>query len=648
MNRDSSAPTGATPTGSHAPLLWPPPQSLHLHGGTVQLPANGVIVLSAGDETPRLAMAARAVQAGLRAHAGVDWPLIAGAFGVGDAEYVLSLSVVPGATSHAQGAVLQVTAQRADLVASTAAGLFHAMQTLRQLARACGGVWPLLSLRDEPDLPNRGFMLDISRDRVPTFERLLQWVDLLASLKVNQLQLYTEHTFAYRNHPEVWAKASPLTGDEILALDAYCRERFIELVPNQNTFGHMRRWLVLDRYRDLAEAPDGCDTRWGRFTQPFSLNPGDPRSLDLVSGLLDELLPHFSSRQVNVGLDETVDLGEGRSRAAVQERGIGPVFLEYLLKVVGEVKRRGRTAQVWGDIIMEHPELVGQLPRDLIALEWGYEADHRFDDHAARYAASGVPFYLCPGTSSWNSVVGRTDNALENVRNAARNCKKHGAVGLLMTDWGDNGHWQPPTVSLLPLAFGAAAAWNVDATCAPGAEETLVAAADLHLLQDEARVLAAAALALGRLHALLPLQTFNSGVLFHFLQLIEGDAHGPAGTMGQGILQRASSDAWRAGFVAVLQEVDRLQSMLDVAHPQAQVAADMVPELRWAAAMMRHAATRGLWLLDGRPAAQAEALHTDARTLLETYTALWMRNSRPGGFEESVALLRALCDSYTA
>lgn len=67
------------------------------------------------------------------------------------------------------------------------------------------------------------------------------------------------------------------------------------------------------RYRDLAEAPDGCDTRWGHFDEPFSLNPTSPRSMDLVVDLLDDLLPHFSSRQMNAGLDEPVDVAKAQA-----------------------------------------------------------------------------------------------------------------------------------------------------------------------------------------------------------------------------------------------------------------------------------------------------------------------------------------------
>lgn len=104
-------------------------------------------------------------------------------------------------------------------------------------------------------------------------QTLKMLVDDLATLKVNQLQLYMEHTFAYRGHEEVWRDSSPYTGtiqiyrygshfsnlisllsvDDILELDSYCRERFIQLVPNQNSFGHFHRWLKHDNYRKYAE-----------------------------------------------------------------------------------------------------------------------------------------------------------------------------------------------------------------------------------------------------------------------------------------------------------------------------------------------------------------------------------------------------------
>ena len=307
-----------------------------------------------------------------------------------------------------------------------------------------------------------------------------------------------------------------MTGEQILALDAYCRERFIELVPNQNTFGHMRRCLIHPQYRHLAECPDGCDTSWGRFEQPFSLAPAEPGSLELVSGLLNELLPHFSSRQVNIGADETVDVesAQGRSAALVKEMGYGRVYLDYLLKVYEQVKAHGRTMQFWGDIVMEQPELVPELPRDLIALEWGYEAGHAFDEHGARYATSGVPFYVCPGTSSWRTLAGRTDNALGNLENAARNGLKHGAVGYLVTDWGDEGHWQPLPVSYLGFVYGAALGWCSEANLGMD----LARALDVFAFQDKAGVMGRLAYDLGNIYKAPGVIEDNSSLLFNILQ----------------------------------------------------------------------------------------------------------------------------------
>jgi N-acetyl-beta-hexosaminidase len=205
---------------------------------------------------------------------------------------------------HAQGYTLEVAPDGAiTIVGNDPAGLFYGKQTLKQIERQCEGApLPVIRIADHPDFPVRGVMLDISRDKVPTMQTLFALVDQFAELKLNQLQLYTEHTFAYAGHETVWKDASPMTGDEIRQLDRYCQERFIELVPNQNSFGHLERWFKHPHYHHLAEQPAGFVFPWGnRMPTGFSLNPTDPRSLQFVEGLFDQLLPNFSSRLFNVG-----------------------------------------------------------------------------------------------------------------------------------------------------------------------------------------------------------------------------------------------------------------------------------------------------------------------------------------------------------
>ncbi len=612
------------------PLLLPCPRQLQLGNDFFGLPSAGFIALDAPD-AQALRFAAGQIQEALHP-LGATWELVAGLAGPAEQTRVV-LSLVPGSVPHEQGYRLTITPDRITAVASQPAGIFYAVQTLRQFIQQYGARLPVLRCTDWPDFPNRGVLLDISRDRVPTMATLYDLVDMLASWKVNQLQLYTEHTFAYHNHPLVWAEASPFTGEEILALDAFCRQRFIELVPNQNTFGHMRRWLIHDRYRDLAEAPNGCQTRWGWFDEPYSLNPTDPRSLDLVRDMLDELLPHFSSRQINVGCDETIDLGQGRSREACAALGEGRVYLNFVRQIYREVKARGRTMQFWGDIIMEHPSLTPELPRDAIALEWGYEAAHPFDQHGALFADSGVPFYVCPGTSSWRSLAGRTANALGNLHSAASAGLKHGAIGYLNTDWGDEGHWQQLPISYLGFAYGAGQAWD----SAANAEIDLPGVLDVFAFGDQAGVMGRLTYDLGNVYQTPGIMVHNSSILFNILQT-------PAANLRMLARPGAEAGALSARLHATRDQIDGVLANLGQADMGRPDAALIAREFTWTAGMMRHACRRALWALD-EGVARAELL-ADADALLAEYGALWRERCRPGGLRDSAARLAKMREDY--
>jgi hypothetical protein len=326
----------------------------------------------------------------------------------------------------------------------------------------------------------RSYMLDISRDKVPTMGTLKQLVEILEKFNYNQLQLYTEHTFAYSKHEAVWKDASPMTADEVRELDLFCAMHGIDLVPNQNSFGHLERWLVKPEYNHLAELPHGgAPLPWGGFKKdPTTLCPTDPASLEFLAGLFDELLPNFGSRLFNIGCDETFDLlsPNGRSAVEVKEKGAGRVYLEFLKKVADLARRHGKRPMFWGDIILKHPELVSELPKDMIALDWGYEGNHPFMEEAAKFKAAGLDFYVCPGTSSWNSLSGRVENMRENLEAAERAGRQFGAKGYMVTDWGDGGHWQPLVVSLPGLILGGAFASEGQSAAKMNLEEALDAA----------------------------------------------------------------------------------------------------------------------------------------------------------------------------
>ena len=593
--------------------------------GTLRLDEPLTIVLPHA-HAPELLGAAQRFQKLVLASLSRFWPITASRALVPKGAAQVLLSVNPSMANR-ERYELCIAPEGITICGASPAGVFYGLQTLGQILSQSRDPLPCLMIQDHPDFPARGVMLDISRDKVPSMQTLLDLVDLLASWKINQLQLYMEHTFAYSRHREVWATASPMTAQEVLELGVYCRDRFIDLVPNQNSFGHMDRWLCHSRYKPLAEASEASDSPLNLPTPgPFSLCPTDPKSLELLVGLYDELLPNFTSGLFNVGCDEIVDLGQGRSKAECERIGKQRVYLQFLSKLHHLVRERGRTMMFWGDIILHQPELIAELPKDLIALEWGYEASHPFDRDGGLFAQAGVPFYVCPGTSAWCSIAGRTDNSLANLKNASINGLKHGAIGYLITDWGDYGTMQYLPISYLGFVAGAAYSWCLETNT----DLPIAQALDTHAFIDDAGIMGQLVMDLGNVYRQLPLLGNSSG-LFHILCI-----HKSREDLG---------DITTEHLYAASAAIDAAMEPLTRASMCRPDAAVIVAEIQATARALRHACARGQWLLD--PASVApQTLHAEILSMVGEHDRLWLTRNRIGGLAESRAQLTKLLLEY--
>ncbi len=527
----------------------------------------------------------------------------------------------------AESYTLDATRDGFLLRASDSAGWFYGLLSIEQvLLDNLPSRVPELSIEDGPDIASRGYMLDVSRCKVPTLAQLKQVIDDLSRLRYNELQLYIEHTFAFEEDERVWFDNSPLTPAEIIELDLYCRERFIELVPNLNSFGHLERWLRFPEYQHLAESPKPWYHKdWDFYCQGV-VAPGDA-ALAFIDRLYAEYLPNFSSKKLNIGCDETLELGQGRSKELCDKLGTTRVYFDFLLRLAATAKNYGKSVQFWGDIIMHQPELIKELPKDITALEWGYEADHPFKADTAKFKAAKVPFYVCPGTSSWNSFIGRTDNMLGNIVNALSNGKKAGAAGMLMTDWGDGGHHHYWPISWPGLTYAAGCAWNV--ASAEAAVEALPWAISWGFC-PEARDgrLGELLLELGRVVNAFQHRQHNCGI--YFLALF-----GPkwAGTVKA--LEKISREEVHAAR-RLLASCRNILARRPPAAPQ-QVLAELDNGMAMAdCALLRLAQLKGSRIDRG-------AWRDAMRHVIGRHSDLWLTRNRPGGLaESSEALRRAL------
>lgn len=365
---------------------------------------------------------------------------------------------------HDDGYRLEIDAEGIQVVGGTANGCFHGVTTLGHLLSRGAGILPRCRIEDWPDFSVRGLLFDITRGKVPTLATLKHLVDRLARLKVNQLQLNIEHAFVFSFDPEICSPQEGITPDEARALDAYCRERFIDLVPALATLGHMGRVLSMPRYRHLAEVESTKPWEamsWPERVRGLTLDCANPEAHRLVERLCGDIIDAFPSGVINCTGDEPHDLGKGKNRDRFGHDAKGKAYVDQLCRVRDYCASRGGRVMFWGDVLKNYPHLLARLPSDVTLLHWGYDdsADYAM---TAEFAATGLDTFVCPGTCGWKRIMNALNLAERNISTFAEVGKRHGARGLLNTDWGDHGHFNQLAGSWHGIVLGACKAWRAD------------------------------------------------------------------------------------------------------------------------------------------------------------------------------------------
>lgn len=363
--------------------------------------------------------------------------------------------------SEEESYLLTVLPERILIQAVHEQGMFYGMMTLLKLIKEMKFILPCMEIADGPYFIHRGFYHDVTRGKVPTMDTLKELIDFLAEYKVNELQLYVEHTYLFEGFSEVWRNKDALSSQDILELDHYCKERHIELIPSLSTFGHLYELLRTRQYSHLSELPSDPEEPYSFVNRMahFTLDVSNEESIEVVRKLIEEFIPLFSSRKFNICADETFDLGKGKNKMIAEEVGEGRLYVDFLKKIIGIVAENGKEVMFWGDIILKHPELLSELPKDLVCLNWGYSMNET-EDNTRIIAESGIRQYVCPSTTGWNRMINWYENSSVNIRKMITYAKKYNAYGILNTDWGDHGHVNLLGSSKPMMVYAADLSWN--------------------------------------------------------------------------------------------------------------------------------------------------------------------------------------------
>ncbi len=377
---------------------------------------------------------------------------------------------------RAEGYTIRYAAKTLTLTGATAAGLFYAAQTAKQMIErwplqpVCAGACPdfvlhAAEIHDWPAMRYRGLHDDLSRGPVDTLEFQKKLIRTLAAYKINVYSPYFENTQQYALNPLPAPPEGSISAEDARALVAYATQYHITVIPEQEAIGHLRKMLQWEMYADVAETPHGA-----------VLAPGQAGSIPLIDAMMKELAAMYPGPFLHIGGDETIDLGISRTRADVDARGLPSVYIDYLQKIVTSLEPLHKKILFWGDVAQSDPALLKALPPEikhqLIAVAWGYSPKPKgFLQELKPYTEAGIPVWVSPSINNYRQVWPNQQLALDDIQQFTRDGQRYGASGQLNTLWNDDGE-SLANMNWYGILFGAAAAWQHGESSIPAFQQS--------------------------------------------------------------------------------------------------------------------------------------------------------------------------------
>jgi len=281
----------------------------------------------------------------------------------------------------------------------------------------------------------RGFHLDL-RIQVMKMHALKNFVLQLNRQGINTLVMEWEATYPFQEDPLVPNRFA-YTRQEVKDFIKYCETLHIDVIPLQQSFGHVEYILRNYKYAQLRE--DDKD-----FSQ---VCPSEPeKNRELFTRLFKDMAAMHSSPYFHIGGDETHLLGhceKCKKRAA--EIGISRLYFDHIKMLCDIVVSLGKRPVVWADIALKYPEYIHLLPKETIFVDWNYGwALDRFGAHE-QLVKSGYEIWGSPSirSSPDNYYLTRWQYHFNNIRDFIPICKNLGYKGIVMTSWSTSGVYSP-------------------------------------------------------------------------------------------------------------------------------------------------------------------------------------------------------------
>jgi hexosaminidase len=343
---------------------------------------------------------------------------------------------------------ISVSESKVQINAKSDAGIYFALQTLRQLITIEGNdsYIPEVYIEDYPSFAYRGVMMDFSHGGLLTEEEIKNQIDFLSRWKMNQYYFYNEVSIEMKGYPLINYNAC-YTQEQIRRIVAYARDRHMDVIPFVEFYGHLHELLRIEKYSGLGIGKYGHD-----------LDPRESGVQTILKDWIRQYADMFPGPFIHIGFDETWET----ERLKKEDPSIIPkdLYLAQLNFVSSECKSYGKKVMVWTDISNNYPDIISQFPKDLIPVLWEYsDKPASVEKWLTPVKKEKLPFFVQSAVDSWGNVYPAADYTFDNIDNCLKVSRDENAIGYITSVWTDA--VQPLLRNTwLFMAYGSAGAWQ--------------------------------------------------------------------------------------------------------------------------------------------------------------------------------------------
>ena len=361
------------------------------------------------------------------------------------------------------------------------------------------------------------------------------------------------------------------------------------------------------------------------------MSPVNEKTYQFLDDLYSEQAPLLTSKFFNVCCDETDGLGTGPSKELATKIGVGGVYTRHIRRLHDLLRDKyGKRMMMWGDIILNHPRNLADIPKDTVMLTWAYDPRRSFDAQITPFAKSGYEFFVCPGVSCWNRVLPDFQDSVTNIANFVRDGAEQNALGMLNTTWDDSGE-NLAGYNWYGIAWGAECAWNASATPIEAFNRRVGPV----LFGTDGPEFGEATELLGRAHRLPVFDRMSERAFWKvdFLELLKDEKAATSQAESLKELIHTAKAKLAIAKKLALEDADILDQFIFGAD-RMEIMADRIIEggsagLAYRQAVAAKDSTEAARLLNVGCAARVRKLRDDYAALKLRYIELWNRENRP-------------------